>query len=248
MRGAEAQVAGDQVAGLRTVLQEVAVTQVVVADVPLYPGVVGPVDRDAAVEAPPHAVAGEVLAVHRPHQMPVHRVPRHQSALPHESEGYPRDPERAAGPHEVTAVASRARGAVAPHHDVPGEEPDLRALIHRVTRDRLELSVVGERQGLFQRHGRPAHRSDRDDLRVAGFEIGRSDDQSVARSPAGRLRELELGRARRRGDGQTGPPLPSFAMQVERPARDAEHAVAHPHDVAIGRGAGKGDRRAMAER
>ena len=49
----QAEIAGDQVAGLGSVLEEVAVAQVVVADIALDPGVVGAVHRHAAVEALP---------------------------------------------------------------------------------------------------------------------------------------------------------------------------------------------------
>ncbi len=238
-----------QVSGLRAVLQEVAVAQVAVAHVALDSGVVGAVDRHAAVEAAPDAAPLEVLPVHRPHDVPVHRVARDQALLSHEPQGHAREAQGAAGAHDVAAEAGLLAGrAVAPHDHVASEQPDLGALVHRPPGDRLELAVVGERQRLIERHGRPARRGDGDHLRVVGVEVGRGHDQHVAGPPAGRALKQELGRAGGRGGGEPGPALSRLAVEVERPARDAQDPVAHAHDVAVRERSGEGDGRPMPER
>jgi hypothetical protein len=84
--GSESEIIGDQIAGFGPVLQEVAMAQVVVTDVALDPGIVGPVHGDAPVEALPNTAPGEVLAIDRSHHVPVHWVPGHEPFLPHEVE------------------------------------------------------------------------------------------------------------------------------------------------------------------
>ncbi len=127
--GAETEIAGDGIAALGSILKEVSVAEIVVADVALHPGVVGAMDGDATVEALPHAAVREVLAVDRAHHVPVHRVPGHQSLLPHEVQLDAFDPEGAAHAHHVATEAAGARGTVALNQDVPGQESDLCTLI-----------------------------------------------------------------------------------------------------------------------
>ena len=107
--GAEPEVAGDEIARLRAVFQKVSVAQVVVTDVAFHSRVVGAMHGDAAVEALPHAAAHEVLAVHRPHHVPVHRVPRHLPLLSHEVQLDALDPEGATHAHHVAAESAGAR-------------------------------------------------------------------------------------------------------------------------------------------
>ena len=222
--GAEAEVAGDQVPGLRAVLQEVAVPQVVMAHVALDPRVVAAVHGDAAVEASPHAAAGEVLPIHRPHHVPVHRISGQQALLSHEPQGHAGHAQRAAHPHDVPAEPVLTGGAVAPDHDVAGEQADLRPLVHRHAGDRLQLAVVSELERLGQRHAAAAHRGDGDDLRVVGIEVGRGHHQPVTGAPVGRLLELQLGGAgggawRRAGSIRAAPAREDRAFRPTRRGR-----------------------------
>ena len=222
--------------------------QVIVAHVPLDPGVVRAVHRHAAVEALPHAASGEVLPVHRSHHVPVHRIPGHEPLLSHEVQLHAFDPEGPAHPHDVAAESGRAGGAVALDHDVAGKQADLGTLVDGPAADRLQLAVVREDERLRQLHQGPTPRGDGHDFSARGIEVGRGHDQLVPRPPVRRAVELKLRRAGHGGRGEARPPIARLAVQIERAAVDPEHAVSHAHHGRRVRAARERDRRPVLER
>jgi hypothetical protein len=190
---------------LVALLEEVAVAEVIEADVVGHLGGVGAVDGHAPLVAVVDGRVAEELPRRVADEVPVERVLAEHPELAAERELDAVDVGGAAGPdhHAGAAPGPIEGGAIAGRrdHDVAGEVRDLRALIdHRAPRalDVLlgeRAVVVGERLG--HGHGPPVgrHRGHRALLGLGEVEAGRPERQPIADLPADRLLERDRGGA-----------------------------------------------------
>ncbi len=217
--GEQPEIPEQPVARLGALLEEVPVTEMVVADISFDGELLGPMHRHAAVVAAPDGAVADELAGHRARQMPMDRVVPQATTLPHVHQFHPVHLGRRPGQDHDVPPQSIGGGGHAIHQrsgtlngDVSGEQTDLRPLIDGPPGNLLDLAVVGKPKRLVQRERATGDGVDATMLRLQRIEPRGRDHDPIAHPPIDLITHGDGGHPGAHGSGEACPCPPGLAM------------------------------------